>query len=147
MLPSEQSGRIGVAQAIDRPFVPMGVVFEPCCLKKGCEADPVLYWQAILVAEYEVVRFSLVAPLLEPIEVALGVRLADDETLSCLTLNRECYPFPVLISVDADIPPFEVSGFALSHAGVGHDEHIFPQECSISSYSGVLGLLGPASHE
>ena len=99
------------------------------------------------MAEYEVVWFSLVAPLLEPAEIALGVGLADDEPLSCLTLDRECHPFPVLISVDADIPPFEVSGLALSHAGVGHDQHIFPQKGAILGYSWVLGLLGPPPHE
>jgi hypothetical protein len=99
------------------------------------------------MAEHEVIWVGSVAPLLEPIEIALGVWLADDEPLPCLALDRERDPFPMLVTVDADIPSFQVSGLTLPHARVGHDQHILPQKRPILGHSGVLGLLGPASHE
>ena len=40
------------------------------------------------MAEYEVAKVSFVASLLEPIEVAPGVELADDEPLPSLALDR-----------------------------------------------------------
>lgn len=95
------------------------------------------------MAEYEVIWLGFIAPLLEPLEIALGVGLADDEPLSCLTLDRECHPFPMLVPIDAYISPFEGSGLALPHAGVGHDEQIFPQKGAVSGHSGVFGLFGP----
>ena len=77
----------------------------------------------------------------------MGVRLADHEAFAGLARYRERDPFAMRISVDIDVPPFQIAGLALSHAGVGHDQHIFPQEGAIAGDAGMLRLFGPAPHE
>jgi len=77
----------------------------------------------------------------------MGVWLADDEPFPGLARYRERDPFAMLISVDIEVPLFEIAGLAFSHAGVGHDQQIFPQEGAISGDSGVLRLFGPPPHE
>ena len=99
------------------------------------------------MAEHIVIGIGLVGPFALPIEIPLGARLADHEPLPGLTLNPESDPFPVLIGVAIHVPPFECTGFTLPHARIGHDEDVVSEEFAFSLDLGVVGLLGPGSHE
>ncbi len=140
-------GRIGVAQAVDGALVAVGVAFKPGGSEQGGEARPVLNGQPILMAEDKIIGIGPVAPLAQSIEVAMGVRLADHEAFPGLARYRERDPFAMLISVDIDVSPFEITGLAFPHAGIGHDQHIFAQKGAIAGNAGMLCLFGPATHE
>ena len=69
------------------------------------------------MAEHEIFWASVVAALLEPIEVAARARLADNEPFSGLAsvdLDRD--PVAMLIAVGAYVAPFDGAGLALAHA-------------------------------
>ena len=91
-----------------------------------------------------IIGIGPVAPLAQSIEVAMGVRLADHEVFAGLERYGERDPFAMLISVDIDVRPFEITGLAFPHAGIGHDQHIFPQAGAIPGDAGILRLFGSA---
>ena len=68
------------------------------------------------MAEHIIIGIGFVGSFALAVEIALGARLADHEPLPGLALDPQRDPLPMLVGVAVDVPPFEGTGFTLSHA-------------------------------
>ena len=99
------------------------------------------------MAEHIVVGVGLVGPFALTVEVSLRARLADHQPLTGLAFDPECDPFPMLIGVAVDVPPFKGTGLPLPHATIGHDQDVVAEQFPFPLNLGVVGLLRPGPHE